>query len=91
MKSEANKSATNKSKTAKVEGEAKHISFKTLSRNKQPLENPEAKQLNNITSDKLCKWTLVQVSIQNFANGQSCDIYVIPHTTYIPYMNIHFG
>ena len=67
-KSDANnndvkKSASKKSKTAKLDGEAKHISFKTLSRKKQLLENPEAKELNNITNDKLCKfWTTSMVN-----------------------------
>ena len=77
-KSDANnndvkKSASKKNKTAKFDGEAKHISFKTLSRKKQPLENPEAKQLNNITNDKLCKFWTTSMANEVITHTKSFD------------------
>lgn len=72
-KSEVNKSASKKTKTAKLDGEAKHISFKTLSRNKQPLENPEAKELNNITNDKLCKFWTTSMANEVITHTKSFD------------------
>jgi len=72
-KSEVNKSASKKSKTAKLDGEAKHITFKTLSRKQQLLENPEAKELNNITNDKLCKFWTTSMANEVITHSKSFD------------------